>query len=429
MGRCPSTYNLETTPTEPVADATRHNPYAALRYRDFQLLLGGNFVATLGEQMVSVAIGWELYNRTSSPLALGLVGLVQVLPVILLSLPAGHLADRYNRKAMILITQAALTLGALGLWLISSRGGAVELIYGCLLLIGVARAFHGPPASTLLPQTVPPEFYTNATTWGSSAWQSAAVLGPALGGFAIAWAGRAAPVYLFDVAAGIVVLLVVALIKGRPLPAEGRGEPEPALQSLANGLRFVWNTKIILAPIALDLFAVLLGGATALLPVFARDILHVGADGLGWMRAAPSAGAVATALLLAYLPPLKRAGLALLVAVAGFGLATIVFGLSRSFALSLLMLVLLGAFDMVSVVVRSTLVLLHTPDAMRGRVAAVNSVFISSSNELGAFESGLVATLLGPVATVVVGGVGTVLVVLGATRIWPEIARLGRLDE
>jgi MFS family permease len=417
-----------TPPEQPVGELA-HNPYAALSYRDFRLLVGGEFIATLGEQMASVAIGWELYNRTDSPLALGLVGLVQVLPIILLSLPAGHMADRYNRKAMILITQAALILGALGLWLISSLDGAVELVYGCLLLIGIARAFNGPAASTLLPQTVPPEAYSNATTWSSSIWQLAGVAGPALGGLVIAWAGRAAPVYLLNAATGLVALIVVALIRSRPLPKEERAEHEPALQSLANGLRFVWNTKIILSAIVLDLFAVLLGGAPALLPVFARDILHVGPEGLGWMRTATPVGAMITALLLAYLPPLKRAGPTLLFAVAGFGLATIVFGLSRSLPLSLLMLALLGAFDMVSVVVRHTLVLLRTPDAMRGRVAAVTRVFISSSNELGAFESGLLAALIGPVATVALGGIGTILVVLGVARTWPELRRLGKLNE
>jgi MFS family permease len=419
---------MEPTEQEHFPGVQPHNPYAALGYRDFRLLLGGELVATLGEQMATVAIGWELYNRTNSPLALGLVGLVQVLPIILLSLPAGHMADRYNRKAMILITQAALILGALGLWLISSLGVAVELTYGCLLLIGIARAFNGPAASTLLPQTVPPEVYSNATTWSSSAWQLSGVVGPALGGLAIAWAGYAAPVYLFNAGTGLVALVVIMLIRSRPVPQEARGEHEPALQSLVNGLRFVWRTKIILSAIVLDLFAVLLGGATALMPVFARDILHVGADGLGWMRAATPVGAMATALLLAYMPPLKRAGPTLLLAVAGFGLATIIFGLSRSFPLSLLMLALLGAFDMVSVVVRHTLVLLHTPDSMRGRVSAVNSVFISSSNELGAFESGVVATLLGPVVTVALGGIGTLIVVLAASRLWPELTRLGRLD-
>jgi MFS family permease len=402
-----------------------NDPYAALRFRDFRLLIGGTFLAVVGEQMMGVAIGWELYERTRAPLALGLVGLVQVLPVILLALPAGHTADRFDRKRIMVISMLLLGAGALGLAVLSYLGGALSLIYGCLLLIGVARAFQSPATGALLAQVVPPEHFTNAATWESSAWQASAIIGPALGGLIIAVRGSATPVYA--IVAGLLLALALLLTRLRPRPV-ARADEDLTLRSLFAGLRFVWDTKIILAAITLDMFAVLLGGATALLPVFARDILQVGATGLGWLRAAPAVGAILAALALAYLPPFRRAGWTLLAVVAGFGLATIVFGLSRSFGLSLAMLALLGALDNISVVIRSTLVLTRTPDEMRGRVNAVHSVFIGISNELGAFESGVAAALLGTVGAVVGGGIGTLLVVGLVALGWPEVRRLGRLN-
>jgi MFS family permease len=416
---------LEPTPAPPESPAP-HDPYAALRFRDFRLLSLGQFIAILGEQMVGVAIGWELYERTRSALALGLVGLVQVIPVILLSLPAGHVADRFNRLRIAIATQLALALCSLGLALLSLTQGQLVLIYACLLLIGVARAFNNPASASLLPQTVPPEVFTNAATWESSTWQLAAVAGPALGGLVIAVQGSATLVYVFNAVAAIVCTLLLATIRGQRTSQQAA--EEATLPALAAGIRFVLRTKVLLAAITLDLFAVLLGGATALLPIFARDILQVGPTGLGWLRAAPSLGAVLMAIALAYMPPLSKAGATLLWAVAGFGAATIVFGLSRSFALSLGMLGLLGALDNISVVIRGTLLLTQTPDMMRGRVSAVNSVFIGASNELGGFESGLAAALLGPIVAVVGGGVGTILVVTAVALIWPEMRRLGGLN-
>jgi MFS family permease len=379
----------------------RRDPYAALRFRDFRLLLAGRFIATLGDQMLSFAIGWELWLRTHNALALGLVGLAQVTPVILLSLPGGHVADQYNRKRIVLVTQVLLALCALGLALLSYRVGPLGLIYLCLVGIGVARAFNSPATSTLLPQTVPPNIFTSAATWNSSAGQLAAIIGPALAG------------------------LLVALIKGRQLALARKAA---TLQSMKEGLRFIRSTKVILSAITLDMFAVLFGGAVTLLPVYATDILKVGPVGLGFMRAAPSIGAIIMAVSLAYLPPFRHAGLTLLLAVAGFGAATIVFGLSTTFWLSLLMLALLGALDNISVVIRSTLVLTRTPDEMRGRTSAVNSIFISASNELGGFESGLTAALFGPVISVVGGGILTIVVVLAVARIWPEMRGLKPLD-
>ncbi|HEY0601798.1 MAG TPA: MFS transporter [Herpetosiphonaceae bacterium] len=411
--------------TEP--SAIGRDPYAALRVPDFLRLLSGEFIASLGEQMAVVALGWELYERTSSPLALGLVGLVQVLPVILLALPAGHWADHHNRKRIVVVAEMVLALCALSLALWSYTAGPIWLVYMILMLIGIARAFNGPARGTLVTQAVPAALFTNAATWSSSVWQLATIIGPGLGGLLFALSGSASLIYALNAGSAALCALLIGMMKSRQAPRTG--EPTPTMDSLKEGLSFVRNTRVFLAAITLDLFAVLLGGATALLPVFARDILLVGPTGLGWLRTAPSIGAILTSLLLVYLPPFRRAGWALLWSVAGFGLATVVFGLSQSFWLSLLMLGLLGAFDQVSVVVRTSLFLLRTPDAMRGRVGAINSIFIGASNELGAFESGAVAALFTPVIAVVSGGIGTMLVVLATALIWPEIRRLGRLDE
>jgi len=408
---------------DPVAS---HDPYRALRYRNFQLLFLGTFIAAVGEQMVNVAIGWELYNRTGSSLALGFVGLVQVVPTLLLSLPGGYLADRFDRKRIALITLLIIMLSSLGLTVLSFLQGPILLIYACLLLFGIGVAFNNPAASALLPQTVPESAYASAATWSSSSWQLASVLGPAIGGLVIAFSGSATPVYACNVGAVLIFTLLIALLRLRPreIPT---APPTRGLTSLLEGVNFVRRTQVILAAISLDLFAVLLGGATTLLPVFAKDILHVGPAGLGWLRAAPSIGAITIAFGLAYLPPIKHAGRTLLLAVAGFGLATIVFGLSRSFWLSLSMLFLLGAFDNVSVVIRSTLLLLRAPDFMRGRISAVNNIFVGASNELGGFESGLTAQLFGPTLSVIGGGVGTILVVLLIALLSAEMRHLGPL--
>jgi MFS family permease len=407
-----------------MSSSGQHDPYLALRHRDFRIFVAGRFIITLGEQMLTVAIGWEIYQRTHSALALGLVGLVQIVPVLLFSLPAGQVADRLSRKHIVLVTQTAMGLGAAMLALLSAEHGAIALVYATLALIGAATAFYDPASSSLLSHTVPEEVFANAATWSSSSWQLAAVTGPALGGFLIAFTGHATAVYIFDAMASGIYFCLLFFLHDRQVT---RAHETPSFRSLAAGVGFVWRTKIILAAITLDLFAVLLGGATTLLPIYAQDILHVGPVGLGWLRAAPSVGAVVMALSLAHLPPFKRTGWTLLVAVAGFGLATIVFGVSRAFPLSFLMLVLLGGLDNISVVVRSTLLLLRTPDEMRGRIAAINSVFVGSSNQLGGFESGLAAALFGPTIAVVVGGIGTILVVVAVALIWPEIRRLGRL--
>ncbi|AGY59603.1 MFS transporter [Gloeobacter kilaueensis] len=405
-----------------------HDPYAALRSRDYRLYACGSMAAVLGQQVQAVAVGWELYERTHSTLLLGWVGLVQALPPILLSLPAGQVADRYDRQRVIMVAQTVVALAALGLSLLSALHGAVMLIYGCLLISALARAFSGPANSALLPQLVPPAALANAVTWRSSWFQVGSVIGPALGGLVIAWQKSAAFAYVLTVACAFSFLLFTAALRPQYRPP-ARAKEAISFRSLVGGLSFIWSNQIILATITLDLFAVLLGGATTLLPVYAKDILHVGPVGLGWLRAAPSVGALAMAIVLAYLPPMRRAGLTLLLAVSGFGVATIVFGLSHNFYLSLAMLALTGVFDNISVVVRSTLLQLLTPDAMRGRVLAVNFVFVSASNEIGGFESGLVAEWFGPILSVVGGGIGTLVVVLAVAWLWPQVRRLGSLSE
>jgi len=415
--------------TSPINSAlpanARHDPYLALRSRDFRLLLTGRFITSFGNEMLTFAISWELWLRTRSAFALGMVGLAQVLPVILLSLPGGSVADRHNRRRIVRITQAAFALFALGLGVLSYFQGLLVLIYACLLGIGITRAFNDPAASTLVPEAVPPELFTSAATWSSSAWQLAAITGPAAAGLVVALSNNVTWIYGFDALAALSFLVLLGFIKGRPLALSQKAA---TLDSLLEGFRFIRGTKVILAAITLDLFAVLFGGAVALLPIYATDILQVGPQGLGLMRAAPSVGAVLMAFIIAHLPPFKRAGRTLLIAVAGFGIATIVFGLSKNFPLSLAMLLLLGALDNISVIIRQTLLLTFTPDEMRGRTAAVNSIFIGASNELGAFESGTAAALLGPIPAVVIGGIGTLLVVLAVGKVWPEMRELKTLD-
>lgn len=407
-------------------DAPAHDPHAALRYTDYRYFLTGRLAGVVGSQMIDVAIGWELYERTHRALALGLVGLVQVVPIILLALPAGHLADRFDRKRIAMATLGLLVICSLALAAISFAVAPVPLVYLTLFGIGVGLAFHRPAIAALLPQLVPAEHFANAVTWNSVGWQLASVAGPALGGLVIAWRHHAGIVYVLDAALMLVFVFCLSRIRGQQV---ARVRKEVTLRSLLGGVRFVWQTKVILAAITLDLFAVLFGGATTLLPVYAKDILHVGAEGFGWLRAAPSIGAVLMAFSLTRRAPMQRAGRSLLFAVAGFGLAMIVFGLSKSFALSIAMLVLAGGFDMVSVVVRQTLVQLRTPDEMRGRVSAVNSVFIDTSNEMGGFESGASAALLGPVVSVVGGGIITVAVVGVVALVWPELRQMRRLAE
>ena len=408
-----------------------HDPYQALRFRDFNLLLSGSFVNTLGSQMLGLAIGWELYDRTSSPLVLGLVGLVQVLPVLTLSLVSGHVADRYDRKTVVILAQSLLAVATLGLTALSYIHGSLLSIFGCLLLIGIAGSFSGPAARTLPTEVVPEHVLENSATWTSSSQQLASVIGPALGGVVIAVFHATTFVYVLSTLTALTLVVLLFFVKGGQATAAtlARRKRNMSVRSLVEGIEFLRHSQIQLAAITLDLFAVLLGGATTLLPIFARDILQVGPTGFGWLRAAPSIGAVCMAVYLAHRPPLQRAGPTMFGAVAGFGIATIVFGLSRSFWLSLLTLLLIGALDNISVVIRNTLTLTRTPNEMRGRVAAIYGLFVSTSNQLGGFESGLTAQLFGPVPSVVGGGIGTILVVILAAVAWPELRNLTTLRE
>jgi MFS family permease len=403
-----------------------HDPYLALRFRDFRFLLVGIFFAGLGSQMITVAIGWELYERTGSALALGIVGLVLVIPIFVLSLPAGQFIDRFNRKRIVMWAQFVLVFCSLGLTVLAFTHGPLLLVYGCLLLYGCATAFESPASAILVAQIVPERAFENAATWESSTGQLASVLGPALGGLLIALLKSAALVYALN--AGAALIFIILLFFLRLNQQKTYSVEATTFGAMVEGLRFLKSSQIILAAITLDMFAVFLGGATTLLPIFAKDILHVGPSGLGWLRAAPSIGALGMSFITAHMPPLKKAGRTLLLVVACFGVATIVFGISRVFWLSLVMLLVLGAMDNISVVIRSTLLLTRTPDALRGRITAINFIFIGASNELGGFESGLAAQLFGPVIAVAAGGVGTVLVVLCVALIWPEMRRLGALS-
>jgi MFS family permease len=410
----------------PSATAPRNDPYASLRHRDYRWFAIASLVVSVGYNMQSMAVGWELYARTGSLMALGWVGFVQFVPIVGLSLPAGHLADRLDRRRVLAGAHALSAFASAGLAALSLARGPVWLIYLCLFVAGVARALSGPAAASLLPLLVPRAAFANAVTWKSSGFHLASVIGPAAGGALIAAFHSAAPVYLIKTALTLVFVAVVVALKPR---RPQRPEEAITLNSLLAGLRFVLGAKLILAAITLDMFAVLLGGATALLPAYAEDILEVGPTGLGWLRAAPALGAFVMGVAIAYLPPMRRAGRTLLWVVAGFGAVTILFGVSQWFWLSLLALFAAGALDQVSVVVRHTLVQLRTPDELRGRVSAVNGVFISCSNELGGFRAGSVAALAGPVFSVVSGGVATILVVVAVARLWPQIARLRSLQE
>ncbi len=312
--------------------------------------------------------------------------------------------------------------------------GPIFLIFAILLVRGTAQAYNNPARSALLPKLVPPEVFGNAVTWSSSGFQTAAVVGPALGGLVIAIQHRATEAYIIDAFLTGIYLAMLIAIRGDSVPQAElvsahalKPRERMTLKSLAAGMRFVLDTKVILAALTLDLFAVLFGGATALLPIFAKDILQVGPEGLGWLRAAPSVGALIVMMTIAHRPPMQRTGWNLILAVTGFGVATIVFGLSRSFGLSMAMLLILGGLDGISMIIRGTLVQLWTPDEMRGRVSAVNSVFIDMSNELGGFESGALAAAVGPIAAVVGGGIGTIVVVAGVAYAWPELRRLGAM--
>jgi MFS family permease len=400
-----------------------------LRNRRYALYLLSRVSLIIATQMLSVAVGWQVYEITGQALALGFSGLALFLPGFVLALPGGHVADRVDRRRILLFCHLGVTAGAIALALLARAGVRSLLpIYGVLALLGTIRAFSAPAGQALMPNLVGRENIERAIALGSSSWQLAMIAGPSIGGVIYAATKQASAVYTVCAAMAFVAFFAVFAIGHVPPSADAKKKEPATLDTLLAGIRYVRSNKPILGAISLDLFAVLLGGAVALLPIFARDLLKVGPWGLGVLRSAPAIGAATVAIILANFPIARRAGRTMFACVFVFGVATIVFGLSKSFALSLVALLVLGAADMVSVVIRSTLIQIRTPDEMRGRVSAVNMVFIGASNELGEFESGVTAALLGPERAVVVGGIGTILVVITWAWLFRELREVDKLS-
>ena len=398
------------------------NARAAFRYPNFRFFLAYRVLSVLSSEMLAVAVGWQVYELTHRPLDLGLVGLAQFLPGFLLFLVAGHAADRIPRRSILLACMGAFSLASLLLLIFSIHGiQQVYPIYVVLLLNGAARAFSQPATQALLPTLVDEKHFANAVAWSASMFRTANIVGPIVGGLVYGFSNSPVPVYALAVIAYLAALLMTARMQ---IKTAARPRMPASVAMVLEGFRYLWSNKLILGAISLDLFAVLLGGAVALLPVYASEILKVGAVGLGILRCAPGAGAVLTAVALAHRPLGRRQGEIMLWCVFGFGVFTIVFGVSHNIVVSLIALALTGAFDMVSVVVRSTMVQLGTPDHMRGRVSAVNAVFIGASNEVGQFESGITAQWFGTVPAVILGGVGTLIVVALWARFFPELRQV-----
>jgi MFS family permease len=405
----------------------KHDAYAVLKLKDFRLFLSFRFFMTIAAQMQSVIVGWQVYELTHDPLSLGLIGLAEALPFISIALYAGHIADRFNRKKIILWFDF-LFIFASGLLLLITYNKTgifgkfgVLPIYLCVAISGLARAFLYPATIALMAQVVPRSLYTNSSTWNSTIWQIAAITGPAIGGLVYGFFGVKVA-YMTVIVSMLVSVLLLFNIQSRPVHVID--EKETLMQRLANGIRFVFSNQLLLGAMALDMFAVLFGGAVAMLPVFAVEVLKVGPEGLGLLRASPMVGAVLMSVVLAYRPPVVRAGRLLMIGVAGFGLSIICFALSKNFFLSMGLLALSGMFDNISVVIRLATMQLVAPDEMRGRVASVNSIFVGSSNEIGSFESGVAAKLMGLIPSVIFGGIMT-LGIVGATAKWaPKLRKL-----
>lgn len=420
---------VESTTPADVAAVQPHDSYAALRHREFRWFIVSLFAMVVSSQLQAVVVGWQVYGLTHDPLSLGLIGLAEALPFIGIALPAGYLADRRNRRAISVSSLFVLACCSITLYALSARPAlllrvGIVPIYVVIFVSGVTRGILQPARQALSAEIIPRSMFQNAIAWRSSTWQTASVIGPAIGGLLYGFAGAGVS---YAVAALLMLVALAAFLMMRYTPLPRGMQSESMVAELLTGLRFVWSEHVILAALSLDLFSVFLGGAEALLPVFASEILKVGPQGLGLLRAAPAAGAVTMGIFLAHRPPFRRAGRTMLLAVAVFALAIIGFGLSRSFYLSLGLLALSGMADNVSVVIRSTLIQLLTPTQMLGRVSAVNSIFIGSSNELGAFESGVAARLFGTVRAVVLGGSAALLVVGLTARLVPRLRNLGRI--
>ncbi len=408
----------------PSASETREQRYAAFRHRPFLFYWASRFLATFSTQIVSVAVGWQIYDITRDPFDLGLVGIIQFAPALLLVLVTGALADRFGRRLIMGLSALLEALCAVALLLLTVQGLTSPLpIFAVLLVFGIARAFFGPAAASLVANLVPEEDFANAIAWNSSAWQLATIVGPVAGGLLYGLAAGAAYATAAVLMAGSTLLIFMI-----PKPVQRTSSEQPSLQTLFEGFGYIWREKIVLGAISLDLFAVLLGGAVALMPVFARDILELGPWGLGLLRAAPGMGAIGVAIWLAGHPIKDHAGVILFLFVALFGVFTIVFGISTWTWLSIVALAGLGAADMVSVYIRETLIQLWTPDRLRGRVNAVNMVFIGASNELGEFRAGMMAAAFGAVPAVLFGGVGSIIVAGVWAWGFPALRKARHLD-
>lgn len=405
------------------------DPYAALRYREFNIFLMVRFAMVFAWSMQFIVIEWQVYTLTKDPLSLGIIGLMEVIPAVGMALFAGHIVDQREKRNLLMVCIGGFSLISLGLFMLSWPGlqghwpgkRILYSIYALVFFGGFVRAFLGPTIFSLIALIVPRKIYPNAATWSSSTWQLAVVLGPALAGFSISWIGVHWSMCLIF-AFSLIALLFLLKIPRKPIMNPNVGEP--VLKSLKEGLRFVFGSKAIFGVLTLDMVAVLFGGAVALLPIYAQDILHVGSEGFGILRAAPAVGASLTMFISTRYPLHRQAGKKLLWAVSGFGLCIILFGISKLFWLSVVALFVSGAMDGVSMIIRQTILQLKTPDHMRGRVASVNSMFVGSSNELGAFESGLAAKLLGTVTAVVFGGCMTLLTTTTTALVSPTFRRL-----
>ncbi len=406
---------------------TRPSPdqrYAAFRHAAFRNYWASRFLLTFATQVVSVAVGWQIYDLTRDPFDLGLVGIVQFLPSLLLVLVTGVVADRFGRRRIMALATLMEAACALVLLLLTWHGLYSPLpVFGVLLLFGIARAFFGPASASLVANLVPPKDFANAIAWNSSAWQTATIIGPVAGGLLYGLSSEVA-----YGTATVLMLFALLLILGIPKPAQRSETDKPSLESLFAGFHYIWREKVVLGAISLDLVAVLLSGATALLPVYARDILDLGPWGLGMLRSAPGIGALCVAVWLAGHPLRDQAGAIMLFFVAVFGAVTALFGLSTVTWLSIVSLGLLGATDMVSVYIRETLIQLWTPDEVRGRVNAVNQVFVGASNEVGEFRAGTMAALIGTVPAVVLGGLGAIVVAGLWAALFPDLRKVRRLD-
>jgi MFS family permease len=397
----------------------------AFQFPNFRYYMTARFFATVSLEMQALAVGWQVFSLTHRPLDLGLAGLAQFLPGVLLFLISGQAADRFPRRRIVMICYAAFSACSVSLLLLTlNHNHSVWLVYLVLLGNGTVRSFNGAAGQSFLPSLVPAEHFPNAVAWGASVFTVATILGPATGGVLYGLTNTPAPVYGCAVAGFLCSFALMGRIQVS-VPAR----KAPTVETVFEGLRYIWRRKLVLGAISLDLFAVLLGGASALLPVYANDILKIGPSGLGLLRSGPAIGALLTATINAYFPLKRRAGISMLRCVAGFGACTVVFGLSRSVPLSLAALILLGACDMVSVIVRQTMVQLSTPEDMRGRVSAVNMLFIGASNELGQFESGITAWWFGVAPAVVLGGLGTLAIVTAWTLLFPELRKVDELSK